>query len=163
MKNRILLIGLGNILLKDEGVGVHAIRILKERYHFGPSIEIIDGGTLGLDLLPFLEHCDRVLFVDAVDFGEEPGHIGEMEDGEIPSLLQARLSVHHMGLSDLLLAATWKDLKPEKICLIGIQPESLDMGLEMTPLIRGRLEKLLDRVVGKLEAWGAHASGPLVG
>lgn len=150
------MIGLGNILLRDEGVGVHAIHILKERYHFiSPGLEIIDGGTLGLDLLPFLETCDRVLFVDAIDFGREPGYIGEIEDDEIPSAFQTKLSVHHIGLADLLLAAKWMDLKPAKICLIGIQPESVEMGLEMTDCIIGKLEELMDWVFQRLKAWGA--------
>jgi hydrogenase maturation protease len=156
MKDRILLIGLGNILLRDEGVGVHAIHILKERYHFSVSLEIIDGGTLGLDLLPFLETCDKVLFVDAIDFGRVPGYIGEIEDDEILPVFQTKLSVHHIGLADLLLAAKWMDLKPAKICLIGIQPESVEMGLEMTDCIMGKLEELVDRVFQKLKAWGAR-------
>jgi hydrogenase maturation protease len=153
-KNRILLMGLGNILLRDEGVGVHAVHRLKERYYFNPSIEIIDGGTLGLDLLPFLESSDNVLFVDAIDFGKEPGYVGEIEDGNIPSAIQTRLSVHHIGLSDLLLAVQWMDMKPEKICLIGIQPESLAMGLELSELIKDKMEELVERIVTKLETWG---------
>ncbi|HVP77162.1 MAG TPA: HyaD/HybD family hydrogenase maturation endopeptidase [Thermodesulfobacteriota bacterium] len=155
MKNNILVIGLGNILLRDEGVGVHAIRILKERYRFDPCLEIIDGGTLGLDLLPFLETGDKVLFVDAIDFGKKPGYIGEIEDDEILPAFQTKLSVHHIGLSDLLLAAKWMDLKPVKICLIGIQPESVEMGLEMTDCIIGKLTELVDWVFQKLKAWGA--------
>jgi hydrogenase maturation protease len=154
MKNRILLMGLGNILLTDEGVGVHAIHHLKERYHFNPPVEIVDGGTLGLDLLHFLENSNNVLFVDAIDFGKEPGYIGEIEDGDIPSAIQTRLSVHHIGLSDLLLAVRWVDTKPDNICLIGIQPESLAMGLELSELIKGKMEELVERVIAKLETWG---------
>ena len=162
MKNKLALIGLGNILLRDEGAGVHAVRILREEHHFTPAIEIVDGGTLGLDLLPYLEHSDRLLFVDAVDFGKEPGYIGEMEDREMTASFRGALSVHDLGLSDLLRAAAWKGLKPERICVIGIQPESVEMGLEMTPLIRGRVEELLKRVVAKLEAWGVRASGQVL-
>jgi hydrogenase maturation protease len=153
MKNRILLMGLGNILLRDEGVGVHVVHHLRERYHFNPPIEIVDGGTLGLDLLPFLEKCDSVLFVDAIDFGKEPGYVGEIEDGDIPSAIQTRLSVHHIGLSDLLLAARWVDMKPGHICLIGIQPESLAMGLELSGLIKDKMEELVERVTAKLKTW----------
>ena len=155
MKDRILLIGLGNILLRDEGVGVHVIHILKERYHFGPSLEIIDGGTLGLDLLPFLETCDKVLFVDAINFGREPGYVGEIEDDAIPSAFQTKLSVHHIGVADLFLAAKWMDLKLANMCLIGIQPQSIEMGLEMTDCITDKLEELMDRVFQRLKGWGA--------
>jgi hydrogenase maturation protease len=154
MKNRILLMGLGNILLRDEGVGVHAVHHLRERYHFDPPIEIVDGGTLGLDLLPFLEDSDNVLIVDAIDFGKEPGYVGEIEDGNIPSGLQTKLSAHNIGISDLLLAALWMDKKPRKICLVGIQPESLAVGLELSGLIKDKMEELVERVTAKLETWG---------
>jgi hydrogenase maturation protease len=153
-KSNVLLIGLGNILLRDEGVGVHVIHVLKERYHFNPFIEIIDGGTLGLDLLPLLEERDKILFIDAIDFGKEPGHLGEIQGEEISSAFQTKLCVHHIGLPDLLLAAKWMDMDPTKICLIGIQPESMDMGLEMTELIKGKRQELVDRTIARLETWG---------
>ena len=153
MKNRILVVGLGNILLRDEGVGVHVIQILKDRFRFSPEVEIVDGGTLGLDLLPLLENRDRVLFVDAVDFGREPGYVGEIEGDSIPSKLQTRLSVHHVGLSDLLLAAAWMDMKPERVCLIGIQPESVEVGLALSECIKSKTEELISRAIAKLEGW----------
>ncbi len=160
MKHRILVVGLGNILLRDEGIGVHTAQILKERFRFSPEVEIIDGGTLGLDLLPFLEERESVLVVDAVDFGREPGYIGEIEGDSIPSKLQTKLSVHHVGLPDLLLAATWMDMKPERICLIGIQPESIEVGLEMTERVKGKTEELVGRTIAKLGEWGV-TSNPL--
>jgi hydrogenase maturation protease len=154
MRHKILVVGLGNILLRDEGIGVHAVQILKDRFRFSPGIEIVDGGTLGLDLLPLLEKRDGVLFVDAVDFGREPGYVGEIEGDGIPSKLQMKLSAHHVGLSDLLLAATWMDMKPERIGLIGVQPESVEVGLEMTERIKGKTEELLGRAIARLEEWG---------
>ncbi len=154
--DQIILIGLGNILLTDDGVGVHVINRLKERYDFTPRLSLIDGGTLGLDLLPLLQDKTMILLVDAVDFGKEPGHIEEMEDDQIPLTLGAKLSVHHIGLPDLLAVAKWTDVKPKKICLIGIQPKSLNIGLEMTPLIQGKLKELVERVIAKLEAWGTQ-------
>jgi hydrogenase maturation protease len=160
MKNRILLLGLGNILLTDEGVGIHAVLHLKDRYRFNPPIEIVDGGTLGLDLLPLLEDSDNVLLVDAIDFGKEPGSVGEIEDGNIPSGLQTKLSAHNVGISDLLLAALWMDKKPKKICVIGIQPESLAMGLELTESIKDKMEELERRVIAKLETWGVTCVPP---
>ena len=148
------LIGLGNILLKDEGVGVHAVNTVRERFSFSPGVEIVDGGTMGLDLLPFFQTHDRVLLVDAVDFGREPGHIGVVEDDNIPSVLNTKLSVHHIGLSDVLLSARLIRETPIKVCLIGIQPGSLDVGLDMTEGIRGKIEVLIGLVIGKLKEWG---------
>jgi hydrogenase maturation protease len=71
-----LLLGLGNVLMKDERLGVHVVNTIKERYDCPPELEIIDGGTLGLELLPLFEKFDRVVIADAVNFGREPGYIG---------------------------------------------------------------------------------------
>ncbi len=151
--DKILVIGLGNILLRDEGVGVHVVKILKERYTFSPPVELIDGGTMGLDLLPFFEDYEKVLIVDAVDFGREPGYIEEIEDDQIPSVFLPKLSAHHIGLCDVLFAAKLMDIKPPKICLIGIQPRSLDVGLEMTERIKSTLGKLTGLILEKLKEW----------
>ncbi len=152
-KNRTALIGLGNILLRDEGVGVHVVTALREKYIFSPPAELIDGGTMGLNLLPFFENSTRVLIVDAVDFGREPGYIEEIEDDRIPAILHPKLSVHHIGLSDVLLAAALMGIKPEKICLIGVEPESIDVGMEMTDAIRSAMGKITDAVIDKLRQW----------
>lgn len=149
----IAVIGLGNILLKDEGIGVHVVNTIQERYECYPEIEILDGGTLGLDLLPRIEGRDKILFIDAVNFGKEPGHIGVLRDDEIPSALFAKLSVHHIGLSDLLFAAKLKGTIPGRVCLVGIQPESLDVGLEMTARVRGKIEDIIDLIINILKEW----------
>jgi hydrogenase maturation protease len=152
-KSPLCVVGLGNILLRDEGVGVHAANTIKQRYTFSPDVEIIDGGTMGLDLLPIFEGRDKVLIIDAVDFGREPGHIGTIENDDIPSVLNSKLSVHHINLSDVLFAAKLMDISPSEICLIGIQPQSLDVGLDMTGEIKGKIEILIDAVIGKLKEW----------
>ncbi len=147
------IIGLGNILLKDEGVGVHAVNAIKGRYSFSPEVEIIDGGTLGLDLLHFFEGKDRILILDAVDFRKEPGYIGVLDDEAIPSALFAKLSVHHIGLSDVLFAAKLLGFTPSKLRLIGIQPESMEVGLEMTDCISGKMDRIIEMVIQTLKEW----------
>jgi hydrogenase maturation protease len=153
MKSEIALMGLGNILLRDEGVGVHVLNRIKEQYTFSPPVQLIDGGTLGFALLPFFEDCGRILIVDAVDFGKEPGHIEAMEDDHIPSVFLPKLSVHHIGLCDVLFAAKLMGIKPEKICLVGIQPGSIDVGLEMTETIKSALGDLTGLIIMKLKEW----------
>src|SRR3974377_2342669 len=93
----VTLIGLGNILMRDEGVGIQALQALKDRYELPPGLEVVDGGTSGLDLLPYIEGRDRVLFVDAVNFSQEPGYIGILENREIPALFAPKGSLHHLG------------------------------------------------------------------
>lgn len=152
----ILVLGLGNILLSDEAVGVSVVEELKRRYSFYPEIDIIDGGTKGLDLLPFLEGRKKVLIVDAVDFGKEPGYIGILENKEIPAVLHSKLSVHHIGLGEVLLASEMLGIMPEEICLIGIQPLTLETGIELSPLIASKIDELLGRVIEKLNLWAVE-------
>jgi hydrogenase maturation protease len=153
---RISVLGLGNILLTDEGVGVHAINAIKERYTFSPEIEIIDGGTMGLDLLPIFQTQDKILIIDAVDFKKEPGHVGTIEGNKIPSVLNTKLSVHHIGLSDLLFTAKLTRTTPLEVYLVGIQPKSLDVGLDMTDEIRVKLDSMIDLVIQKLKEWNVE-------
>jgi len=152
------LIGLGNILLKDEGIGVHAVRAVKEKFTFFPEVEIIDGGTLGLDLLPFFEGKDNILILDAVNFGKEPGHIGVVEGDDIPAVLSAKLSVHHIGLADVIFAAKLLGIRPPRLRLIGIQPQSLETGLDMTDCISGKMEELISLILKTLKEWNIECA-----
>lgn len=154
LDKKITLIGLGNLLMQDEGVGVHAVRALEECWQLPPALEVVDGGTMGLDLLPYIEGRDRVLFVDAVNFGREPGFIGVLENEEIPALFATKDSLHHLGLMDVLAAAQLLEVVPRETCLIGIQPLSLETGLELSALLQGKMALLLDRMIAKLKAWG---------
>lgn len=121
-------------------------------------MEIIDGGTMGLDLLPIFEGRDKVLIIDAVDFGRDPGYIGMIENDNIPSVLNSKLSVHHINLSDVLFAAKLMDISPSEVCLIGIQPKSLDVGLDMTDEINGKIETLIELIIGKLKEWNVECA-----
>ncbi len=156
MRSRIAIIGVGNILLRDEGVGVHAVEALKKKFDFPEEVCLIDGGTLGLDLLPLIEGVERVLFVDAADLKKEPGTIAVFEDREIPSLLEPKLSLHHVGLSDLLFASRFMGNQPDRIALVGMQPESMEVGLDLSPTIVRRFGELLEIVVDKLREWGVE-------
>jgi hydrogenase maturation protease len=154
---KIILLGLGSILMRDDGVGVYAVKAVRERYTAPPELDIVDGGTAGLDLLPFLEGRDRVLFVDAVDFGKEPGFIGELINGDIPAFFgKDKSSLHHIGLSDVLAMARLLNTLPEEICLIGIQPRDIELGLELTEVLQERLDLLISRIVDKLRDWDVH-------
>lgn len=154
MKIRISLIGLGNILLQDEGVGVHAVEVLRKRFDFSEDIRLIDGGTLGLDLLPLIEGMEKILFADAANLNEEPGTIAIIEDEEIPSFLAPKLSLHHVGLADLLFASSFLGTRPAKITLIGIQPETMEVGLTLSDTVNKNFEKFLETILEKLREWG---------
>ncbi len=159
-KWKIAVLGLGNILLSDEGVGIHAINALGKRCAFSPPLELVDGGTMGLDLLPLFQEKDKILIIDAVDFGKAAGLIGVIEGEAIPSVLNTKLSVHHIGLSDVLFAAKLMRTTPLDVCLIGIQPKSLDVGLDMTEEIRVKLDDIIDLAVQKLNEWNVECALP---
>lgn len=148
-----VVIGIGNVLLSDEGVGVHAIRALMDRYAFPEGVLLIDGGNKGLELLPYIEG-DHLMLIDAVDFGEPPGTVRVMEGDEIHAFLDMKFSVHQIGVPDLLFAAMLTGVLPLNLCLVGIQPESLEAGLELTGTVRGKMDELLGLAVEELRSWG---------
>jgi hydrogenase maturation protease len=150
---QVTLLGLGSILMQDDGVGVHAIRYIQEHYDT-PGLEIVDGGTSGLDLIPYIENRDRVLVVDATDFGQDPGYIGVLRDAEIPAIFGEKGSLHHIGLMDVLATVQLLGISPKEICLIGMQPQTIALGLELSGVIQEKLGMLVARVIEQLEAWG---------
>ncbi len=154
----IALIGIGNILMTDDGVGVHALNALAERYLFPSQVQLIDGGTMGLDLLPFVEGKKRVLFIDAANLEKDPGVIGELNNGEIPEFFSTKLSVHQIALPDMLAAGRFLGTLPGTLCLVGIQPGSTESGYGLTPAVQGEFEALLERVLAKLAEWGVKAA-----
>ncbi len=150
-----LVLGLGNILLSDEGVGVRVIERLQARYEFPGDVLVLDGGTLGLDLLPYVERAGRLLVVDAVEMGADPGTLVRLEGDKIPSVFGPKLSPHQMGFADLLDAARLTDCLPEERVLWGLQPSSLQVGLDLSPAVDAQVELLVENVLTELRMWGA--------
>lgn len=154
MPPHVTLIGLGNILMRDEGAGVQAIQYFQAHFTLPADLEVVDGGTAGLDLLPYIEAREAVIFVDAVNFDREPGYIGVLTDEQIPALFGVKDSLHHTGLMDVLAAARLLDKLPRHTALIGIQPLTIATGLELSDLIRRRLGALADHIAAQLKIWG---------
>jgi hydrogenase maturation protease len=151
---RAAVIGIGNLLLGDEGAGIHAIRALRERYSFPEGLKLIDGGTMGLDLLPYVEGLDKLLIVDAANLGEPPGTIRLMEGDNVRRFLDTKFSVHQIGLPDMLFAAELQDILPPEVCIVGIQPAVIETGLEMSEALTRSFGALLDAIIKKLGDWG---------
>jgi hydrogenase maturation protease len=146
-----LVLGLGNILLGDEGVGVRVIERLQDQYEFPEEVQVMDGGTLGLDLLPYLKGTSRLLVVDAVQAGKPPGTLLRLEGKEIPVLLDlSKVSPHQDGLQDLLAAAALTGCLPKEVVLWGVQIESLGVSLELSPVVAAQVDPLVERVAGEL-------------
>lgn len=152
------ILGVGNILMQDEGVGPKVAEYLRENYVFEPPIEVIDGGTLGLELLPYIEKYKKAIIVDVVDFGKEPGFIKVLRDDEIPPYLKTKLSVHHVGVQDLLEVAKLIGNFPDELVLVGIQPYSIDLGLDLSPTVADKLSELVEKIIKILESWGVKCA-----
>jgi hydrogenase maturation protease len=154
MNPKVTLIGLGNMLMRDEGVGIHAVHYIEKNFTIPPDLQVIDGGTSGLDLLPFIENRECVIFVDAVNFNREPGYIGVLTNEQIPALFGVKDSLHHMGLMDVLAAAQLLDRLPKEICLIGIQPESIETGLELSESITAKFPSFIPGIISQIRFRG---------
>lgn len=150
-----VVLGLGNILLQDEGIGVRVIERLLERYDFPEEVQVIDGGTQGLDLLPYIEDATRLLVVDAVQAGKPPGTLMRLTGQDIPVFLDVtKISPHQESLQDLLAIASLKDYLPEQIVLWGVQIGELGVGLELSSPVAAQVARLVEKVLEELKAWG---------
>ena len=156
-ESKVAVIGVGNILLQDEGVGIHIVNALIKDYRFDPPIEIIDGGTTGMDLIPYFEENDKIIIVDAVNFDKEPGFIGSIENEDILTVLTTKLTMHHLGLTDVLSTMKVHDIKPEQMFLLGIQPDSLELDMELTDVIANRIPRMMEVLQQKLAEWGVKS------
>jgi hydrogenase maturation protease len=149
-----LVLGVGNLLMADEGVGIQVIERLQKSVKLPETVQALDGGTLGMDLLYYLEGTRHLLIVDAVETGCEPGTVIRLENDEVPAHLSAKMSPHQMGIPDMLFAAKLRDLYPEKIVLLGVQPDSLEPSLELSPTVAALVEPLVEQIITELVRWG---------
>ena len=156
MSNRILILGIGNVLWADEGFGVRCVEAMAETHALPPNVRLLDGGTQGLYLLPFLEEADALLVFDAIDYGLPPGTLKVVEDDEVPAFLGARkMSLHQTGFQDVIATATLMGYRPARMVLIGCQPVELDdYGGGLRPLIAARIPEALALARQVLARWG---------
>jgi hydrogenase maturation protease len=154
-RREVLVLGIGNLLWADEGFGVRAVEALNQRYRFPAGVELMDGGTLGLSLLPYVETSRRVLVFDAVDFGLEPGEVKVLRDAEVPKWGARKMSPHQNGFNDVLALAHLHGCAPEQIAAIGVQPQTLDdFGGSLTECVRARLDDAITLAALELAHWG---------
>ncbi len=152
----ILVLGVGNILLGDEGAGVKVVDLLEERYRFSDQVEFVDGGTAGLELLSCLDDKQHVIIIDAILGAEPPGTIKKMVLDNAPAFFQNRISPHQLGLAEMLSCAAMTDSLPDHISLYGIIPESLETGLELTQTVAAAVEKISRQVLDDLQILGVE-------
>ena len=154
---KIGVMGVGNVLLKDEGFGVKLLYILKAKYEFPENVVLIDGGTAGIFLSPEIDYLDKLLIVDVVKAKGEPGEVKiyEKEDFFIDRL-PLKLSPHQLGLQEVLLLNEIKGTCPEDVKLIGIIPKSIETGTGLTPELEEKLPEVEEKVLEILKEWGVE-------
>lgn len=159
--NLILVLGIGNTLNRDEGVGVHALAALQaalEATAPEAPVAFLDGGTLGLSLLPTVEDATHLLILDAVDAHLPPGSVVELADDEIPLYSGVKLSQHQVTFQEVLALAALRGRLPSHLHLIGVQPADLALGTELSSTVAAVLPAVVQRAVAVLQRWGALPS-----
>ncbi len=155
--NKIMVLGVGNILLRDEGVGVRVVERLKAAYRFPDNVELVDGGTAGLDLLPVVEGVSRLIIVDTVKTSGPPGSIFRFTPDDINIKVPYKTSLHQIGMVEVFAVAEALGRKMEAV-IIGVEPEDMSSwGLELTPTIEARVPEIMALVLKELDALGVKA------
>jgi hydrogenase maturation protease len=152
----VLVLGIGNILWADEGFGVRCVEALAESYELPPTVRVMDGGTQGLYLLPYVQGAKRLIVFDAIDYGLEPGTMKRVENEEVPRFMGAKkMSLHQTGFQEVIAAAEFTGQCPTEMLLIGIQPVELeDYGGSLRPQIKAKVPDALAIAVERLQQWG---------
>ncbi len=151
---RLLVLGLGNVLCSDDGLGVMAVSALMRAFEWPPEVEVLDGGTLGLALLPYVEEAEAAILVDAIRGDAAPGSFMRLEGAEVAAGVEHRLSPHQVGVADLLDGARWLGRYPTRVVLLGLVPATIELGVGCSPAVQAALPVLVDRLVEEIRGFG---------
>jgi hydrogenase maturation protease len=154
----VLVVGLGNPIMADDGLGLVALERLRQGWRLPQSVHLVDGGTWGMNLLPLIEDAERVLFLDAIDAGRPPGTLVELGREALPRSLGLKLSPHQIDLREVLALAELRGTIPSDMVAIGLQPGRVEMCAGLSPELECRLDDLLRAVVDRLDRWGCVCS-----
>jgi hydrogenase maturation protease len=154
-KKQLLILGIGNILWADEGFGVRCVEAMDAAWQFGDDVTVLDGGTQGLYLLPFLEDARRLIVFDAVDYGKTPGEMVIAKDDEVPRFMGAKkMSLHQTGFQEVIACASLAGRLPESMVLIGVQPEQLeDFGGSLRDVVKEQIPRALEVALEQIKQW----------
>jgi len=154
-----LILGIGNVLWADEGFGVRAVETLHAAYSFPGHVRVMDGGTQGIFLLPWVRSAESLLIFDAIDFGLTPGELRLIRDEDVPRFMGAKkVSMHQAGFQEVLASAALSGQYPRHLALIGVQPDTLnDYGGSLRPRVRARIPESIDLGLSVLAEWGIAA------
>jgi hydrogenase maturation protease len=152
----ILILGIGNLLWGDEGFGVRTLEALDARYVFPENVQLVDGGTQGLYLLPYVKGARKMMIFDAVDYAMPPGTLKVVWNDQVPAFLGAnKMSLHQVGFQEVLALAKLGESLPEELVLIGVQPEDMtDYGGSLKDSVRAQVPAAITVGLEVLAKWG---------
>lgn len=153
---KIVVLGVGNILMQDEGFGVRVIEEITRRYTFPEHVQILDGGTLGMELLRFIAGVDCLLIIDAVNGGGQPGEFYQFANEEVKVYFKQKVSMHELGVQDVLTALELLAEPVKEIVVLGVQPAVIDIGLELSQIVQPTIEQAVLRTLAVLDSWGIN-------
>ncbi len=149
----VLVLGLGNILLSDEGVGVRVAEALTSRGKLPAEVEVLDGGTSGMELLETMMGRDLIVVTDAIGSDKHrPGDVIRLDGDDLDQFFKQRMSPHQIGLSDVLAALQLMDAAPGALVLYGVVPLNLELGLELTPEVAAARDRLVPAIEAEVAA-----------
>ena len=150
--------GVGNVLMQDEGAGVRAVELLESRYRIPENVEFIDGGTAGTELFEPMKGRDHLIIVDCVNTGAAPGTLVRLIDDEIPAFFQTKISNHQLGISDMLAILQIAGEAPEHVTIIGLVPYEMENKLGLSEQTTQRLDQMVEMLVEELRLAGVEPS-----
>ena len=150
----VVLLGVGNPLMGDDGIGLVALEQLRSHWVLPEEVELIDGGTWGMQLLPTIEAADEVIILDAIRAGSAAGAIVRLEKDELPRFFRAHVSPHHITLEDVFAVLEFKGTAPERISALGLEPQAVTWGMGLSPVVEAAIPDLVTTVVTRLRERG---------
>ena len=151
--SEVTVLGVGNTILSDEGFGVRVVEFMEKNFVFPENVQLVDGGTLGVELLHFVAGTQKLLIIDSIDGGTTAGTTFHLRDDELKKHFAQKISAHEVGIQDVLTMLELTGKKIPRIELIGAQPFSLEAGTDLTPQMSKLVPTFADKAVEILRGW----------
>ena len=153
-KNEVTILGIGNVILRDEGFGVRVAEYLDKHYEFPDTVQIVDGGTLGIELTQYVTGTEKLLVIDSINGGAEPGTTFRFHNADVMEHFQDKLSAHEVGIQDVLGLLTVTGHKIPDVVVIGAQPYDVEAGVELSDGMMELLPQMVEQALKELKNWG---------
>lgn len=157
-RNDVTILGVGNVILRDEGFGVRVAEYLDAHYDFPENVQIVDGGTLGIELTQFVTGTKKLLVIDSINGHAAPGTRFAIRDDDVLAHFQDKISAHEVGIQDVLALLEVTGHKIPTVTVLGAQPYNLEAGVELSEEMRKLVPEVAEEALNELRKWGIKAT-----